>query len=101
MWPVGLMTRMTDWLAAEPYEREASTMPAAHAPRITIPPWPSYAAVLDEGAARNIPAFVRALRLISGSIANLPLVMYRQDVPAPEQPRLLRQPDPIRHGGIP
>ena len=100
MWPVGLMTRMTDWLAAEPYEREASTMPAAHAPRITIPPWPSYAAVLDEGAARNIPAFVRALRLIAAASRSAVCHVPPGRAGAGTA-RLLRQPEPVRHDGIP
>jgi HK97 family phage portal protein len=82
---------MADWLTYGPQEREAT--PQAHTPRVSIPPWPSYAAIIDEASARNIPAFVRALRLISGTIANLPLVSYRQDQPSPDQPRLIRQPE--------
>ena len=67
---------------------------APNAATLTVPTWADFIGIINEETAKGVPAFLRALRLISGTIANMPLVAYRGAAPSPDQPRLLRQPEP-------
>ena len=73
---------------------DPAAVDAPNAATLTVPTWADFIGIINEETAKGVPAFLRALRLISGTIANMPLVAYRGAAPSPDQPRLLRQPEP-------
>ena len=84
---MGLFTRQK----ATPQQRSAQLVGGS----LQIPSWGGFGAIA-EAEAKRIPAYLRGLRLISGTVAQLPMVLFRDGVVAPDQPRLLTQPEPDR-----
>ena len=71
---------------------EQRSLPTAHLSSLSIPSWGDIAS-LSVDAAMSVPAFLRGVRLITGTCAQLPLVMWRgREAVAADTP-LLRQPE--------
>ena len=90
----GANDAMTDWLAAEPYERETSTMPA--------PTRPDRCAAIrrrSRTAQHAIPRFFgRALR--PAALRTCRLSCTGRTCRRRNSPACCASPNPIRHGGI-
>ena len=84
---MGLFTRQK----ATPQQRSAHLVGGS----LQVPSWGGFGAIA-EAEAKRIPAYLRGLRLISGTVAQLPMVLFRDGVVAPDQPRVLQQPEPDR-----
>ena len=89
-----LWTRAARVVAAAEDNAQLTRAAAPAAASLSIPTYADWAGVITEESAKRIPAFLRGLRLISGTVAQLPLIAYRDGAVSRDQPRLLQQPEP-------